>query len=89
MSLNQQQEDQCSQCKWNFSDLSALFLNCTLKKSPERSHTRGLIDISKAIMEKNGVTTECLRPIDHDIATGCVGVPPTTMARFMLCPVNQ
>jgi multimeric flavodoxin WrbA len=28
---------------WNFTGLRALFLNCTLKKSPERSHTAGLI----------------------------------------------
>ncbi len=31
------------------------FLNCTLKRSGELSHTDGLIRISKAIMEKNGV----------------------------------
>lgn len=54
----------------DFSNLSALFLNCTLKRSPERSHTRGLIDISRAIMEKQGVTVEILRPVDHPIAFG-------------------
>ena len=70
MVLNERQERMCSESKWDFSDLKALFLNCTLKKSPELSHTQGLIDISTAIMEKNGITTECLRPIDHDIATG-------------------
>lgn len=56
--------------EWNFSDLSALFLNCTLKPSPDLSHTDGLIDISKAIMEKNGVSVEVLRPVDYDIAYG-------------------
>jgi multimeric flavodoxin WrbA len=54
----------------DFSDLRALFLNCTLKRSPEMSHTQGLVDISTAIMEKNGVTTEVLRPVDFDIAPG-------------------
>ena len=34
MELNQQQEQMCEQTKWDFSDLKALFLNCTLKKSP-------------------------------------------------------
>ena len=34
------------------------------------SHTQGLIDISRAIMEKNGISVECIRPIDHDIAIG-------------------
>ncbi len=70
MELNAQQEQQCSQNTWDFSDLKALFLNCTLKKSPEVSHTQGLIDISRAIMEKNGVTVECLRPVDYSIANG-------------------
>ena len=70
MALNQQQEKMCSTSRWDFSDLSALFLNCTLKKSPQLSHTQGLIDIATAIMEKNGVTCETLRPVDHEIAFG-------------------
>ena len=52
MTLNDKQEKLCTDSKWNFSDLNALFLNCTLKKTPQLSHTQGLIDISKAIMEK-------------------------------------
>ncbi len=56
--------------RWDFSGLSALFLNCTLKRSPELSHTEGLVRISRAIMEKNGVSVEELRPVDHDIAYG-------------------
>lgn len=68
--LNEQQEQWCSQSTWDFSDLKALFLNCTLKRSPELSHTEGLIRISRAILEKNGVSVEVLRPIDFDIATG-------------------
>ncbi len=70
MELNEQQLEWCATSQWDFSDLNALFLNCTMKRTPEMSHTRGLIDISKAIMEKNGVTVEVLRPIDYDIATG-------------------
>ena len=54
----------------SFSDLRALFLNCTLKRSPELSHTQGLIDISSAIMRKHGVTVESLRPVDYEIARG-------------------
>lgn len=54
----------------NYSGLKALFFNATLKKSPERSNTEGLIKISTGIMEKHGVTTEVIRPIDHEIATG-------------------
>ncbi len=68
--LNELQEKWRSESTWDFSDLKALFLNCTLKRSPELSHTDGLIRISQAIMKKNGVSVECLRPIDYDIATG-------------------
>ena len=70
MQLDERQEEMCTESTWDSSGLSALFLNCTLKKSPELSHTEGLIRISKAIMEKNGVSVEVLRPVDFDIATG-------------------
>ena len=53
-----------------FAGLKALYLNCTLKKSPELSHTEGLLNVAKAIMEKNGVEVEMLRPVDYDIAFG-------------------
>ena len=63
--LNEKQQEWCSNSRWDFSDLSALFLNCTLKRSPELSHTEGLIKIADAIMQANGVRTEIIRPIDH------------------------
>lgn len=53
-----------------YSDLKAMFLNCTLKKSPEASHTDGLISVVRAIMEKHGISCDYERPIDLDIATG-------------------
>jgi multimeric flavodoxin WrbA len=68
--LNDKQNEYCTTGKWDFSDLKALFLNCTLKRSPEPSHTEGLIRISRAIMEKNGVSVDVIRPIDRSIATG-------------------
>lgn len=71
--LNDKQSKMCDESRWDFSDLTALFLNCTLKRSPDLSHTQGLIDISKAIMEKNGISVEVIRPIDHQIATGVYG----------------
>ncbi len=70
MTLNEQQVRMCESSRWDFSDLRALFLNCTLKRSPELSHTQGLVDICQAIMEKNGVSTEVLRPVDFNIAPG-------------------
>ncbi|TDJ25856.1 MAG: flavodoxin family protein [Gammaproteobacteria bacterium] len=68
--LTDQQEALCEGHSWDFSDLNALFLNCTLKRAPEQSHTQGLIDMAAAIMEKNGVGVETLRPVDHDLAFG-------------------
>ena len=53
MNLSPQQQEMCETSQWDFSDLSALFLNCTLKRSPELSHTQGLIDIATAIMQMN------------------------------------
>lgn len=70
MNLNKMQIEQCESSKWNFTHLKALFLNCTLKRSPELSHTEGLINISRAIMEKNGISVKVLRPVDHEIAYG-------------------
>lgn len=55
---------------WDFSDLSAIFFNGTLTKSPDESHTDRLIKVSQGIMEKHGVKTELIRTIDTDIATG-------------------
>ena len=53
-----------------FEQLRALFVNCTLKRSPERSHTDGLIALSAGIMRRRGVEVEVVRAVDHDIATG-------------------
>jgi multimeric flavodoxin WrbA len=55
---------------YDFSDLSALFINCTLKTSPQVSHTQGLAERSISIMEKLGVEVEVVRAVDHDIAPG-------------------
>lgn len=54
----------------NYADLNALFVNCTLKKSPETSHTDTLMDVSRAIMRDADVTVESLRFVDHVIAPG-------------------
>ena len=70
MKLNEKQEAMNAGSEWDFSDLKALFLNCTLKKTPELSHTEGLMAVSKAIMETNGVSVEVIRPVDYDIAYG-------------------
>jgi multimeric flavodoxin WrbA len=60
----------CEESRWDFSDLRALYINCTLKRSPEVSNTQALADNSIAIMRANGVTVESIRAIDLEIATG-------------------
>ena len=57
-------------CKTDFSDLRAVFLNGTLKRSPEPSHTEGLISISRGIMDRLGVRTDILRIVDHTVPPG-------------------
>ena len=57
----------------DYSDLRAIFVNCTLKRSPQASNTQGLIDRSIAVLEGQGVQVEVLRAVDHTIATGVYG----------------
>ena len=58
MVLTDKQEALCAQSAWDFSDLRALFVSCTLKRSPEVSNTEGLAAISMEIMQKNGVAVD-------------------------------
>jgi multimeric flavodoxin WrbA len=53
-----------------FEGLQALYINCTLTRSPGISHTQRLIERSSGIMERQGVVTRHVRAIDHDIAVG-------------------
>jgi hypothetical protein len=68
-----------SSAEWSFSDLRALFVNCTLKPSPELSNTEGLMRLSTAIMARNGVEVDFVRAVDHDLAPGgptCASTAP-------------
>jgi len=53
--------------KPDFSKLKALYINCTLKRSPQMSHTQALMDVSIQIMRSEGVTVEYLRLVNHDM----------------------
>jgi multimeric flavodoxin WrbA len=68
--LTEMQARLCEESRWDFSDLSAVYINCTLKRSPERSNTQGLAERSIRIMDRVGVSVEVVRAIDHAIATG-------------------
>ncbi|WP_062523245.1 flavodoxin family protein [Demequina silvatica] len=54
----------------DFSDLTAVVVNCTLKPSPTLSHTQGLLDNAIAIMRTQSVTVEVIRAVDHVLAPG-------------------
>jgi len=54
----------------DFSDLRAVFVNCTLKRSPEVSNTAGLMATSTAIMRAHGVVVDEIRAVDFDLAPG-------------------
>jgi len=56
--------------KPDFSGLKAVYVNCTLKKSPALSHTQGLMEVSTAIMKSEGVAAEIIRLTDFDIPVG-------------------
>lgn len=50
--------------------LKALFLNCTLKKSPEVSNTEALINKAVKLYSELGVESKILRMIDYNIPFG-------------------
>jgi multimeric flavodoxin WrbA len=56
--------------KNEFTGLKAVYVNCTLKKSPTKSHTRDLMDVSVKIMESEGVKVEIVRLADFDVPVG-------------------
>lgn len=68
--LNRLQKKWNNENPYDFSGLKVIMLNCTLKKSPELSHTEGLMNYARTLFEANNVQTEILRPVDHDIAYG-------------------
>src|SRR5690606_30477348 len=53
-----------------YDDLRAVYINCTLKRSPETSNTQGLMNRSISLMRAQGVAVDSIRFIDHDVATG-------------------
>ncbi|MBV9872658.1 MAG: flavodoxin family protein [Frankiaceae bacterium] len=70
MTLTPMQEQLCADSTTDYSDLRAVFISCTLKKSPEQSHTEGLAAISMEIMRRRGIDVELIRAVDQHIATG-------------------
>ena len=68
--LSERQELLNTQSQGDFSGLNAVVLHGTRKRTPAVSHTQGVIDMARAIVEKNGVEVAVLRPVVVDIAYG-------------------
>ena len=54
----------------DFSHLSALFLNCSLKYDPAESHTARLMERCAGIMRAEGVSVETVHALEHEIPFG-------------------
>lgn len=54
----------------DFSNLSALFLNCSIKYDKTKSHTARLINRAAGVMRTEGVDVEIAYMLDHEIAVG-------------------
>lgn len=50
--------------------IRALFLNASLKPSPEPSHTGALMEVAIAVLARQGVDVDQVRVADHDIPPG-------------------
>lgn len=50
--------------------IRTLFLNCTLKQSPETSNTQSLIDKVAALFAERDVECESIRVVDYDVKAG-------------------
>ena len=54
----------------SYGDLRAVFINTTLKRSPEPSHTETRMKVSQEIMKAQGVDVEHVRASDFVLAPG-------------------
>ena len=53
-----------------YDDLRALYINCTLQPTPQKSHTGLLMEASQTIMRAQGVSVEAFRAVDYKLAPG-------------------
>lgn len=53
-----------------YDDLKSLFINCTLKRGPDLSHTDILMEVVRQIHRDQGVEVESIRLVDRDVADG-------------------
>ncbi len=68
--LKEKIDHHCENPPAKYDDLKALFLNCTLNRTPVLSHTEGLIKAAERIFTSQGVETKIIRPVDYEIPAG-------------------
>jgi multimeric flavodoxin WrbA len=56
----------------DFNDISALFINCSIKKDKAQSHTQLLVNKAVDVMQQEGVKVEQIYALDHHIAFGMI-----------------
>ncbi|MDA8596910.1 flavodoxin family protein [Candidatus Pacebacteria bacterium] len=56
----------------DFSQLKAVFINCSIKYDKNGSHTQHLINRAAQVMEKEGVSVKHIYALDHEIPFGMV-----------------
>jgi multimeric flavodoxin WrbA len=61
---------QCDAAPAGYDDLRVVVFNGTLKRSPEPSHTDGLLAIPRGIWERVGARVDVVRTVDHVIPPG-------------------
>ena len=82
------EEQLCEQSRWDFSDLRALFINCTLKRSPEVSNTQALADRSIRRPRPVNALTDPHQLADSDPAsTGGDALRIRRLARAITPPI--
>lgn len=70
MPLNEAQQRLCDENQTSYADLRAVYVNTSLKRRAEDSHTRLLLEVSAEIMKKNGVQVEMIHLLDHQVPPG-------------------
>lgn len=70
MTIHDKQAELCQTNTVDFTSLTCVILNCTLKRPDEASHTGRLLSVPAEIMRRSGVTVEEIRPAGMPIAFG-------------------
>lgn len=63
-------EDQAAEAPVRYDDLRVVVLNGTLKRSPEPSHTDGLLAVARLVFDGVGAQVDEIRTVDHEIPPG-------------------